>query len=75
MSGADWPDEPPMLASHLGQLGKFSSIHVVNDAIIALRAGTDKPFGAILIGGTGANCAIRSPGGKEYVFGFYHDPV
>lgn len=75
MSGADWPDEPPMLASNIKQLGNYPSVRVVNDAIIALRAGTEKPYGAILIGGTGANCAIRSPQGEEFIFGFYHDPA
>jgi N-acetylglucosamine kinase-like BadF-type ATPase len=74
MSGADWPDEPSMLESNLLQLASFKSVHVVNDAIIALRAGTDEPYGAILIGGTAANCAVRSPNSEDYVFGFYHDP-
>lgn len=75
MSGADWPDETGLLEGGLRRAGGFAAVRVVNDAVIALRAGTSQPYGAVLIGGTAANCAVRSPRGEEFIFGFYHDPA
>jgi N-acetylglucosamine kinase-like BadF-type ATPase len=73
MTGADWPEEAPMLSGALRQATGIRDIRVVNDCLIAMRAGTDQPFGAVLCGGTGLNAAVRSPGGREFVFGYYVD--
>jgi N-acetylglucosamine kinase-like BadF-type ATPase len=73
MTGADWPDEYEMLRGHILELGISPEVIVKNDSIIALRGGTEQPYGAILIAGSGANCAIRAPDGREYIYGYYHD--
>lgn len=73
MTGADWPDEYDLLAQNLKQIRLARHVRVVNDSIIALRGGTQAAYGVILIAGTGANCAIRSPAGDEYIYHYYVD--
>lgn len=73
MTGADWPEEYPMLTQAIQALGICTNVQVVNDSIIALRGGTQNSFGAILIGGSGANCAVRAPDGRQFIYGYYHD--
>lgn len=73
LTGVDWPHETQLLREavsdtlHIPQ----EKIIVVNDCLIALRAGTSKPSGCILCAGSGLNCAVRHPDGREYTFGFY----
>lgn len=73
LTGVDWPHETQLLRQavsdtlHIPQ----EKIVVVNDCLIALRAGTSKPSGCILCAGSGLNCAVRHPDGREYTFGFY----
>lgn len=73
-TGADWPDEYALLEQNLRLLGIAGAVFVVNDCMVALRGGTDAGYGAIVIAGTGANCAIRSPRGEEFVYHYYHGP-
>jgi len=73
LTGVDWPHETQLLTSAVSDtLGiPQEKIVVVNDCLIALRAGTSKPSGCILCAGSGLNCAVRHPDGMEYTFGFY----
>ena len=73
MTGVDWPDEAGLLTDALEKTLGINSenIHVVNDCIIALRAGTTSPMGCILCAGTGLNCGVRDAAGREYTFGYY----
>lgn len=73
MTGIDWPHEAPLLRGELsGLLGvPQERVRVVNDAVIALRAGTSSPSGCVLCAGSGLNCAVRRDAEHEYVFGFY----
>jgi N-acetylglucosamine kinase-like BadF-type ATPase len=73
LTGADWPDEYDLLQANASALGLGSPVRVSNDTIIALRGGTSASYGAVVIAGTGANCAIRSPRGEEFIYHFYHD--
>jgi N-acetylglucosamine kinase-like BadF-type ATPase len=73
LTGADWPDEYPLLQDNLLRLGLGQPVYVTNDSLIALRGGTDQPYGAVLIAGSGGNCAIRSPDGQEFIYAYYHD--
>lgn len=73
ISGADWPDEIPLLEENIRRLGLCNTVKVVNDSLIALRAGTPRPFGAILILGSGGNCAVRAPDGREFIYGYYQE--
>lgn len=73
LTGADWEHESLLLKEALGQTLHIGTerIAIVNDCMIALRAGTSKPFGCILCVGSGMNCAVRKGPGQEYTFGYY----
>jgi N-acetylglucosamine kinase-like BadF-type ATPase len=73
LTGADWPDEYELLHENVVRLGLCEKVWVNNDTIVALRGGTSANYGAIVIAGTGSNCAIRSPRGEEFIYHFYHD--
>ncbi|RPI81764.1 MAG: hypothetical protein EHM41_19935, partial [Chloroflexi bacterium] len=73
LTGADWRDEYDLLTENLEMLQLANQVRVVNDSIIALRGGTQASYGAILIAGTGANCAILSPSGESYIYHYYVD--
>jgi N-acetylglucosamine kinase-like BadF-type ATPase len=70
---ADWADEYTLLRDNVRALGLCNDVRIANDSIIALRGGTSAPYGAIVIAGTGGNCAIRSPKGDEFIYGFYQE--
>lgn len=72
MTGVDWPHEGPLLQKALCSLFDAApeKVTVVNDCLIALRAGASRPGGVILCAGTGLNCAVRHPDGREFTFGF-----
>lgn len=75
LTGADWPEEYDLLKKGLQKLPLCpANIHVVNDAIIAMRAGTHQHYGVILIAGTMGNCAVRSPQGEEFIYQYYCEP-
>jgi N-acetylglucosamine kinase-like BadF-type ATPase len=44
---------------------KIENVTLVNDIVIALESGTDKPDAVALIAGTGSNCYARSAEGTE----------
>lgn len=73
MTGIDWPDEADLVRNALHQTlhVPVERITVVNDSMIALRAGTSSPKGVILVAGTGMNCAVVDGKGGQYTFGFY----
>jgi N-acetylglucosamine kinase-like BadF-type ATPase len=73
LTGADWPDEYELLHKSVLGLGLCEYVRIKNDTIVALRGGTSAPYGAIVIAGTGSNCAIRSPAGEDFIYHFYHD--
>jgi len=72
-TGADWDDEYGYLQNSVEALDIADQAFIVNDSIAALRGGTEQPYGAILVAGTGANCAIRAPDGREFIYHYYHD--
>lgn len=71
MTGVDWEHEEKLLESELKKEFAIKTIVVVNDCIIALRAGTKKRIGAVLCAGSGLNCAVKKDEHTEYVYGFY----
>jgi len=73
LTGADWPEEYGMLREAVGALHLCDRVHITNDSIVAMRGGTEKSYGAILVAGTGANCAVRAPDGREFLYHYYHD--
>jgi len=75
LAGADRPIDYEILQPMLVELG-FPRFQVNCDTIIALRAGTNRPYGVVLICGTGTNSAGINPTGKiiqcggfSYLFG------
>jgi N-acetylglucosamine kinase-like BadF-type ATPase len=72
-TGADWPDEYGLLRNAVEGLNLAERCIIVNDSIVALRGGTGHPYGAILVAGTGANCAVLAPDGREFIYHYYHD--
>jgi N-acetylglucosamine kinase-like BadF-type ATPase len=72
-TGADWPDEYDLLREAVEGMQLADAVTIVNDSIAALRGGTHQPYGAILVAGTGANCAVRAPDGHEFIYHYYHD--
>ncbi|MGE5598586.1 MAG: N-acetylglucosamine kinase [Bacteroidota bacterium] len=73
MTGADWPEEYDLLRAALADALGIGNVTVVNDCLIAMRGGTDMPYGAVLCAGSGLNAAVKSPDGRLFVFGYYVD--
>lgn len=73
MTGADFAHEYELLHGALSELFPAAQVRVVNDCIIALRAGTSAPDCIILCAGSGLNCGVHKHDGSEYVFGYYID--
>ncbi len=74
LTGADWLEEYELLRENVSRLGICSEVKITNDSIVAMRGGTEKSYGAIVVAGTGGNCAVRAPDGREFVYGYYTDP-
>ncbi|HEY62948.1 MAG TPA: ATPase [Caldilineae bacterium] len=73
ITGADWPEDYPMLEELLANLHLSRQLTVKNDAYIALRAGTSQPYGVAICAGTGTNTAIVAPDGREWIYGYWAD--
>ena len=55
-----------LLDGVIGPLGFGGPHRIVNDAFVALRAGTTQPWGVVVISGTGTVAAGRNPAGDEF---------
>lgn len=71
MTGADFPDEYVLLHDNVCKLDICQNVIIKNDCIIALKAGTQASFGAIVIAGSGCNCAVISPSGEEFIYQYF----
>jgi N-acetylglucosamine kinase-like BadF-type ATPase len=71
MAGANFPEEIDALQAGLRGLFGLERVQVVNDCLIALRAGTDRPCCAVICAGTGLNAAIRTPDGNTFIYNNY----
>ncbi len=76
LSGADFPDDFEMLHDRYSALGIAGDVVILNDSIPAFRAGSTRPYGVVVVLGSGANCAGIARDGTErrclsqgYVFG------
>ncbi len=68
LAGADREIDYGILRPMIAELG-FPRHEINCDTMIALRAGTDRPYGVVLICGTGSNSAGVSPEGQFYQCG------
>jgi N-acetylglucosamine kinase-like BadF-type ATPase len=68
LAGADREADYKILRPMIAELG-FPRHEINCDTIIALRAGTNRPYGVVLICGTGTNSAGVNPQGQFYQCG------
>lgn len=73
MSGADFSYEYELLRKALADRFDCEKVRVVNDCIVALRAGTWEEDAAVICAGTGLNCAVCTGDGRQFVYGYYID--
>jgi N-acetylglucosamine kinase-like BadF-type ATPase len=66
LAGVDFPsDEEKMIGLHAA-LGLGGACRMTNDSFVALRAGTNHPWGVVVIAGTGSVVAGRNPAGETF---------
>lgn len=70
LTGADWDYEVELLTEALRKQTHHDNVYVVNDCIIAMRAGTSGTVSGILCAGSGFNCAVRN-GDDMFTYGYY----
>ncbi|MCY0878251.1 MAG: hypothetical protein OWU84_04865 [Firmicutes bacterium] len=82
LAGADFPEDVEQLVRGLASYFGAVPYAVVNDAEIALAAGTEASYGIVVIAGTGTNVFGRNPqglarhvGGLGYEYGDYGSGV
>jgi N-acetylglucosamine kinase-like BadF-type ATPase len=74
LAGADWPEDFEFLRTGLTErLGLLGEPLVVNDAIGAIRSGTDDWVGVAAICGTGGAIGARNRAGRIFHLGFWPD--
>jgi N-acetylglucosamine kinase-like BadF-type ATPase len=66
LAGLDWDDDRPALEALLDPLGLGGPRRIDNDSFIALRAGTGRPSGVVVVAGTGHVAAGRNPAGQTF---------
>ncbi len=68
LAGADYPEDVRLLRRSIEAAGLATSTTVLNDTFGALRAGTHRPWGVVLICGQGSNAAAVAPDGRSARF-------
>ncbi|MBP2001341.1 N-acetylglucosamine kinase-like BadF-type ATPase [Paenibacillus shirakamiensis] len=68
LAGADREPDFEILRPMIGSLG-FPRHKIACDTMIAMRAGTSRSYGAVIISGTGFNAAARNSAGEELQYG------
>jgi N-acetylglucosamine kinase-like BadF-type ATPase len=66
LAGVDFPVDERRLSGIPEGIGLGGRCRIVNDSFAALRAGTDQPFGVVIVAGTGSVVAGRNREGDEY---------
>lgn len=73
LAGADRPIDYQILRPMIRELG-FTKHDIACDTIISMRAGTTKPYGVVLICGSGTNSAGRNRSGDFFQCGGFSYP-
>lgn len=68
LAGADYPEDVRLLTRAIEAAALTPATVVLNDTFAALRAGTHRPWGVVLICGQGINAAAVAPNGKAARF-------
>jgi N-acetylglucosamine kinase-like BadF-type ATPase len=66
LAGIDFPVDEQRLGGIPDAIGLGGRRRIVNDSFAALRAGTDEPFGVVVVAGNGSVVAGRNRHGDEY---------
>jgi N-acetylglucosamine kinase-like BadF-type ATPase len=66
LAGVDWPSDLERLRFAIEPLGLRGPRELVNDSFVALRAGASRPWGVVVIAGTGAVAAGRNRAGEVF---------
>jgi len=66
LAGADLPMDFELLTPAVQELGFAKQVRVENDAMIALRTGTRRGWGVVVVCGTGFNAGGISPDGQSF---------
>ncbi len=66
LAGVDWPSDIPRMNGVIDGLGLGCDHELVNDSMVALRAGTSSRHGIVLIAGTGAVAAGVNRAGESF---------
>jgi len=67
LAGADLPEDYALLQNAVEGLGLTGNVVLKNDTLAALRAGLTRPWGVVVICGSGFNAAGRSRDGREII--------
>lgn len=68
LAGADFPEDVRLLTRAIEGRALTDSVVILNDTFAALRAGTHRPWGVVLICGQGINAAAVAPDGRTARF-------
>ncbi len=68
LAGADYPEDVRLLARGIQEQHLAREVVILNDTFGALRAGTQRPWGLVLICGHGINAAGVAPDGRSARF-------
>jgi N-acetylglucosamine kinase-like BadF-type ATPase len=66
LAGYDFPSDDARLRPIIMSLGLPGRFFLENDTLIALRAGTTRPYGVVCIAGAGSTKAGRAPDGSVF---------
>jgi N-acetylglucosamine kinase-like BadF-type ATPase len=66
LAGVDFPIDEGRLSGIPLALGLAEPTRILNDAFAGLRAGTDRPYGVVVVAGTGSVVAGRNERGEEF---------
>jgi N-acetylglucosamine kinase-like BadF-type ATPase len=71
MAGADWPEDFADLQASIEARGWGHTLHIQNDALSVLHAGTIKNVGVSIVCGTGSATGARGPDGRIWHSSFW----
>ncbi len=67
LAGADFPEDHRILKEEICQLLPIKKTIIKNDVMAALKSGLTRPYGIVVVCGTGFNAGGISKEGREYV--------
>lgn len=73
LAGADWPEDYAFLSSEMESRGLGRKLVIVNDALGALRAGSQGGIGVSVVCGTGTAVGARGPDGRIWHTSFWQE--